>query len=133
MTLDTSKRRAMVNAKPLPGASLASYYALEQRVAAGAKNWTIKLQPPAIALPDLIITDGAVAPMSRRNLNLIVWASERIGLPLGMTGPTADRAVARDALKAKNITVAQESEMVIPGAGVKLRWLAPLEGSNLQP
>jgi uncharacterized hydrophobic protein (TIGR00271 family) len=133
VTLDTSKRRAMVNAKPLPGASLASYYALEQRVAAGAKNWTIKLQPPAIALPDLIITDGAVAPMSRRNLDLIVWASERIGLPLGMTGPTADRAVARDALKAKNITVAQESEMVIPGAGVKLRWLAPLEGSNLQP
>ncbi|NQV94687.1 MAG: DUF389 domain-containing protein [Sphingomonadales bacterium] len=43
VTLDTSKRRAMVNAKPLPGASLESYYALEQRVAAGAKNWTIKL------------------------------------------------------------------------------------------
>jgi uncharacterized hydrophobic protein (TIGR00271 family) len=132
VTLDTSKRRAMVNAKPLPGASLASYYALEQRVAAGAKNWTIKLQPPAIALPDLMITDGAVAPASSRNLDLIVWASDRIGLPLGMTGAIPDRSVARDALKAKNITVAQESDAVIPGAGVKLRWLAPLEGSNLQ-
>jgi uncharacterized hydrophobic protein (TIGR00271 family) len=132
VTLDTSKRRAMVNAKPLPGASLASYYALEQRVAAGAKNWTIKLQPPAIALPDLMITDGAVAPASSRNLDLIVWASDRIGLPLGMTGAIPDRSVARDALKAKNITVAQESDAVIPGTGVKLRWLAPLEGSNLQ-
>ena len=101
VTLDTSKRRAMVNAKPLPGASLESYYALEQRVAAGAKNWTIKLQPPAITLPDLIITDGAVSPTSIRNLDLIVWASERIGLPLGMTGATPNRAVARDALKAK--------------------------------
>ncbi|NQV94688.1 MAG: hypothetical protein HQ482_06085 [Sphingomonadales bacterium] len=82
-------------------------------------------------MPDLIITDGAVSPTSIRNLDLIVWASERIGLPLGMTGATPNRAVARDALKAKNITVAEESDMVVPGAGVKLRWLAPLEGSNL--
>jgi len=87
VTLDTSRRRAMVNAKPLPGASLAFYYALEQRVAARATNWTIKLQPPAIALPDLMIADGAVVPASSRNLDLIVWASDRIGLPLGMTGP----------------------------------------------
>ncbi|MBQ0772172.1 MAG: hypothetical protein KBT59_10020 [Sphingomonadales bacterium] len=56
-------------------------------VTLGAKNWTVKLQLPAIALPDLMIADGAVAPASSRNLDLIVWASDRIGLPLGMTGP----------------------------------------------
>ena len=133
VTLDTSKRRAMVNAKPLPGASLASYYALEQRVAAGAKNWTIKLQPPAIALPDLKIADGALAPTSSRNLDLIVWATDRIGLPLGIAGAAPDRAVARDVLKAKNIKIAQESDMVVPGAGIKLRWLAPSETNDNDP
>ena len=133
VTLDTSKRRAMVNAKPLPGASLASYYALEQRVAAGAKNWTIKLQPPAIALPDLKIADGALAPTSSRNLDLIAWATDRIGLPLGIAGAAPDRAVARDVLKAKNIKIAQESDMVVPGAGIKLRWLAPSETNDNDP
>jgi len=39
--------------------------------------------------------------------------------------------VARDALKAKNIKVSQESDMVVPGAGVKLRWLAPLESVSM--
>lgn len=132
VTLDTSKRRAMVTAKPLPGASLASYYALEQRVAAGAKGWIIKLQPPAIALPDLKITDGAVDPASRNNLDLIIWASERIGLPLGMSGTAANRAVATEALKAKNATIAQESDGAISGADVRFRWLAPLESTRLQ-
>ena len=132
VTLDTSKRRAMVIAKPLPGASLASYYALEQRVAAGAKNWTIKLQPPAMALPELTITDGAVDPASSNNLNLIIWASERIGLPLGMNGTAADRAVVKEALTAKNVTIGQESDMAIPNGGVRLRWLAPSESMGAQ-
>tara|TARA_R110000824_G_scaffold59127_2_gene159134 strand:+ start:2070 stop:3623 length:1554 start_codon:yes stop_codon:yes gene_type:complete len=125
VTLDTSKRRAVVIAKPLAGASLASYYALEQRVAAGAKGWVIKLQPPAIALPELTVIDGAVASTSNRDLDLIIWAYQRIGLPLGMTGAAADRAVVKEALEAKNVTIGQESDMAIPGAGVKLRWLAP--------
>ncbi|CAO1651279.1 DUF389 domain-containing protein [Parasphingorhabdus sp. NYA22] len=132
VTLDTSKRRAMVIAKPLAGASLASYYALEQRVAAGAKGWVIRLQPPAIALPDLKITEGALDPASNANLDLIVWASERIGLPLGMSGAADGRAVAREALKAKNITVGQESDATIANGGVRLRWLAPSESTGTQ-
>ncbi|AMO73212.1 hypothetical protein AZE99_03880 [Sphingorhabdus sp. M41] len=130
VTLDTSKRRAMVVSKVLTGASLASYYALEQRVAAGAKGWIIRLQPPAIALPELKITDGAVDPASSNDLDLTIWASERIGLPLGISGIAANRAVAREVLKANNISVAQESETAIPGSAVKLRWLAPPESSS---
>lgn len=132
VTLDTTKRRAVVIANPLPGASLASYYALEQRVAAGAKNWTIKLQPPAVALPELTISDGVLAEGSARNLDLIIWASERLNLPLGMNGTAANREVAKQALAAKNVTVAQESDMVIPGGGVRLRWLAPSENVGAQ-
>lgn len=132
VTLDTSKRRAMVIAKPLPGASLASYYALEQRVSAGAKNWTIKLQPPAMALPELTIIDGALAPTSNRDLDLIIWASERIGLPLGINGAAAGRAVVKEALEARNVTIGQESDMAISNGGVRLRWLAPSENMGTQ-
>lgn len=132
VTLDTSRRRAMVIAKPLPGASLAAYYALEQRVAAGAKNWTIKLQPPALALPELTISDGAVTTTSSRNMALIVWAYERLNLPLGISGTAADRAVAKEALEIQNVTVTQESDMVIPDGGVRLRWQAPAESVNAQ-
>ena len=130
--LDTSKRRAMVVAKPLPGASLASYYALEQRVAAGAKNWTIKLQPPAMALPELRITDGAVSATSNRDLDLIIWASERIGLPLGMNSAVAGRAVVKEALASNNIIIGQETDLAIPNGGVRLRWLAPPESLGTQ-
>ncbi len=132
VTLDTSKRRAMVIAKPLPGATLASYYALEQRVAAGAKNWTIKLQPPAIALPELTISDGVLAESSTRDLELIVWASERLNLPLGMNGTAADMAVTKQALEAKNVTVAREPDIAIKKDSVRLRWLAPSESMNAQ-
>ena len=130
VTLDTAKRRAMVIAKPLPGASLASYYALEQRVAAEAEDWTIRLQPPAIALPELTITDGAVAATSKPNLDLIVWASERLNLPLGITGSAEDITVAKEVLQAKNVTVAQETEASVPDSGISLRWLAPVESTS---
>ena len=127
VTLDTTRRRAMVIAKPLPGASLASYYALEQRVGAGAKNWTIKLQPPAAALPELTISDGALPEASARNLDLIIWASERLNLPLSMSGGFADMAVAKQALAARNVTVTEQFNAAIPSGAVRLRWLSPTE------
>lgn len=133
VTLDTSRQRAMVVAKPLPGASLASYYALEQRVAAGANSWAIKLQPPAIALPDLTVSDGALAAPSSRNLDLIIWACERLGLPLGISGAAADMAVVSDALQARNITVAGKAEMTNPNGSVRLRWLAPSDSVTAEP
>ncbi|MEH6717200.1 DUF389 domain-containing protein [Parasphingorhabdus flavimaris] len=132
VTLDTTRRRAMVIAKPLPGASLASYYALEQRVGAGAKNWTIKLQPPVTALPELTISDGALPEASARNLDLIIWASERLNLPLGMSGGFEDMAVAKQALAARNVTVTEQFNAAIPSGAVRLRWLSPTENIGSQ-
>ncbi|ASK88243.1 DUF389 domain-containing protein [Sphingorhabdus sp. SMR4y] len=130
VTLDSNKRRAVVVAKPLPGATLASYRALEQRVASAAKGWIIRLQPPAIALPVVRIANGAVDPASGDNLDVIIWASERIGLPLGMSGTAPDRAVAREALMARNIVVAEEFDRGISDAGTRFRWLAPTDSAG---
>jgi len=132
VTLDTAKRRALVIAKPLPDASLASYYTLERRVAAKANDWNIKLQPPAVALPKLTITDGALASTSSADLELIVWASERLNLPLGITGSAEDMAVTKRILQARNVTVAQETETAAPDGGIGLRWAAPAESTSLQ-
>ena len=74
----------------------------------------------------------ALDPASNANLDLIVWASGRIGLPLGMSGTADGRTVAREALQAKNITVAQESDATIANGGVRLRWLAPSESTGTQ-
>ena len=133
VTLDNNKRRAVVVAKPLPGATLASYYALEQRVASGAEDWIIKLQPPAIALPEVKVTDSAVDPASADNLDLIIWAYERIGLPLGMSGSEADRSVVREALSAANVTITEQPDRATASNTVRLRWLAPAESDSLNP
>ena len=132
VTLDTTKRRAMVGAKPLPGATLASYFALEKRVAEGAKNWTINLQPPAVALPDLTITERGVEEGSARNLDLIVWAARRLNLPLGINGSSADMEVVKQALAARSIIVAEEINQVSSSGRVRLRWLAPSENMDEQ-
>lgn len=125
VTLDTSRRRALVIARPLPGASLASYNALEQRVAAEAKDWTIRLQPPAIALPELEVAGDTVVVGSVRDLELIVWAFDRLRLPLGMSGKAADVAVAKQMLEARKVSVGQISNGAGPDGRVRLRWLAP--------
>ena len=132
VTLDTTRRRAMVVAMPLPGASLSSYHALEQRVAEGAKNWTINLQPPAVAPPELKIVDGAVAETSKRNFDLIVWASQRLNLPLGMNGAPGDMDIVKQALGAKDVIIAEESSMISSDGRVRLRWLAPSENMEAQ-
>ncbi|WP_417614193.1 DUF389 domain-containing protein [Parasphingorhabdus sp.] len=132
VTLDTSRQRAMVIAKPLPGATLASYFALEQRVAAGASNWTIRLQPPAAALPELSVSDGAVASSSTGDLKLIIWAANRLGLPLGIAGREIDRAVVTKALEDKNIPVTQQSSGNAASGVVSVRWQAPLESGTDQ-
>jgi hypothetical protein len=125
--LDRGNRRAVVSASALPGASLASYRALEQRVGTAAQGWSVELVPPAVAPATISFGDDGPDADGQRNLQTAIWAGQRLRLPLGVSG-TADNA---DAVVAA-LTEAGIAAERLPGGGpVTLRWLAPtVEGGN---
>ncbi|ANK12658.1 TIGR00341 family protein [Erythrobacter neustonensis] len=95
--IDEARRRALVRAKPLPGASLATYRALEARVAAGLDDWRIELVPPPLPLGVTIAVEDA-AP-DREALALIAWAALRADRAVVLTGPADAAEVAADVLR----------------------------------
>lgn len=135
VTLDTSKRRALVIAKPLPGATLATYQALEQRVAENAADWTIMIQPPVMALPDLTIEDGVLATSSNDQLNQISWAAKRLNLPIYLSGGKDDTAAAETALFGQNVSEIHISPLAaagrkMPNGKVQVRWFMANDSSE---
>ena len=104
-----------------------TYATLEARVSAQAEDWTIQIQPPAIALPDLVTKDGALDAKSNQDLALIAWAAKRVGLPLGINGTPENLAIAEPALTEKNIPTTRKTDIAIPSRGVRLKWLTPDE------
>ncbi len=94
--VDRERRRALVRAGSLEGASLATWRALELRLAATEPDWRIELVPPAGPLPPIAFADGEPTEAGARALALAGWATRRVGTPLVLTGPATDtqRAVA---------------------------------------
>lgn len=96
VTIDREHRRATAYAAPLAGANLATYAALEQRVAADNKEWDIVIVPPPAPLP-MIMFKGDTETISdtARNAVLIsAWAAKRwnrdsLAVP-GLTDPIAE-------------------------------------------
>ncbi|MDV3458565.1 DUF389 domain-containing protein [Sphingomonas sp. HF-S4] len=114
---DTQSRRAQVVAAPLPGASLATYRALEARAAATIQGWQIVLQPPLLALP-AITFDGDTPDADA--LATAIWAAQRLNQPITASGRRADEVV--DLLAKAGVSAERE-----PGSGaeVTLRWAQP--------
>ncbi|GAA0479291.1 hypothetical protein GCM10009096_21680 [Parasphingorhabdus litoris] len=130
VTIDTTKRRALVTAKPLQGATLDTYYALEKRIADQALDWTIEIKPPAVALPSLEVTDGAISERSSAQLPLIGWAAARVQLPLGAYGAPEDVEVARKTLLDTHATTIRTSGLSDASGTVRLRWLSPQDAEQ---
>jgi len=107
--IDNGHRRALVRAKRLEGASLATYRALEGRIAASEPEWRIELVPPAGALPAIAVNDGEPDADA---LALIGWAAQRLDRGVVLTGPSAQAEAAAARLREANIAVA-----VRPAAG----------------
>ena len=83
VTVDTVHKRAVVRAKPLPDAGLATYKTLEVRAAAMAPGWIIEVEPPVLPLPELELDKDGRAT-DRDALELALWASQRTGMALDM-------------------------------------------------
>ncbi|MFN3819161.1 DUF389 domain-containing protein [Blastomonas sp.] len=90
--IDREKRLAQVRAAPLPGATLATYRALEQRLAQAEPQWRMQLIPPPLDLPTVSFGGDAPDAAGAQNLALAIWAARRTGLAVtvGGDGDAAD-------------------------------------------
>ncbi|MFC4292597.1 DUF389 domain-containing protein [Sphingorhabdus arenilitoris] len=127
--IDRSRKRAVVKAKPLAGATLATYYELEGRVAALEPGWTLLVEPPALALPDIGMLDNAPSETGQNALALIIWAAARVDAPIGLAGDGKDVDAILALLQEKNIRAVRRASIPRRTGMVTVRWLAPDEAA----
>ena len=114
--IDEARSRALVRAKPLPGASLATYRALEVRIAASEPDWRIELLPPSAPLAVTIAT-GDGEP-DKAALALVQWAAQRLDRGVRLTGPSDAAEAAAEALREAGVAV----EVGAGGAPLRAGW-----------
>ena len=121
VTIDRERRRAMVRARPLEGASLATYYALEQRIDATEPQWDIRFVPPLRALPSIAFDGQEITPAGQRALAIAAWAQNRTGVPVRLAGPDDALTFLRARLSEDEVTMPTRSTG--PGFGtVTASW-----------
>ncbi|UAB79636.1 TIGR00341 family protein [Erythrobacter sp. SCSIO 43205] len=121
VTIDTGRKRATVRAQELEGASLASYRALEMRIAATEPDWVIEVLPPVGDLPGTI-SFGEEGPdeAGQEALAIVEWAAKRTGLPVVLEGREVEATQAAEALRENGVEVS-----VTPRFGpLKADWAA---------
>ncbi|WFL78251.1 TIGR00341 family protein [Altererythrobacter arenosus] len=115
VVVDRQRRHAMVRADRLEGASLGTYRILEQRIAATEPEWSVEILPPISTLPPIPFEqkpDGeegsaTMAPTAKgaEALATTLWAAQRIGAPVELSGPVELLAFVRRELEAAGVVV----------------------------
>jgi uncharacterized hydrophobic protein (TIGR00271 family) len=121
VTIDRTRRRAMVRAQRLDGASLAAYKALEKRIASTEPEWIVELLPPLSDLPDAIGFEETSAALGSGNvtrlvptqdganaLDTIAWAASRFDIPITLVGPVNEAQQAQAILGERGVAVSIE-------------------------
>ena len=127
VVIDSEHRKALVTAKPLPGAGLAAYRALEQRVAASVPDWQVELTPPARALPDVAFAKGEPTDAGKQAVALIQWAVQRIHAPLVLEGSKVNTDRLSALLDGNGIETSAKVTWRHPDS-VKVSWGTPGAG-----
>ena len=137
VTIDRTRRRAMVRAQRLDGASLAAYKALEERIATTEPEWTIELLPPLSDLPSAITfeevevevpgdderTETKRAPTSEGTaaLEVVEWAASRFDVAITLVGPAQDAQLAQQILATRGVTVGTQTDR----GPLRVQWGEP--------
>lgn len=122
--VDRERRRAFVKAQPLPGAGLAAYRELENRITATEPEWTIELRPPARPLPSITLEDGAMTEEGRVAFDLVRWAAIRMDSPVVLSGNSRAVAIVGPLLTDAGVQVSARSGSG-PANRVSVGWGAP--------
>jgi uncharacterized hydrophobic protein (TIGR00271 family) len=120
--VDRERRTATVAARPLDGASLGAYRALEDRISSGEPEWTIRLRPPARPLPSVEFADDKPTEDGAKAIDLMVWAGRRVPVPIVLSGPADEVSFVADALSQQGVEFRKE-----PGgkSQVSAKWGTP--------
>lgn len=119
VTIDREHKRMLARATPLPGARLAAYRLLEQRVAAVEPGWQVELIPPASGFDTVSFGEDGPDAEGQAAIDTAIWGAQRLGLPIGVSGARADEVVTR-------LTQAGVAAERLPGGGeVRFEWRAP--------
>lgn len=131
VTIDRGRKRAIVRARRLEGASLTTYNVLEARIAATEPDWSIEIIPPVSALPEIAftsVTDEAgeqSMALSEQGVvaqNLTIWAAQRLGLPIVLSGPDALVAQVEEGLTDAGVEQIERGTLNGSGAVVTPSW-----------
>lgn len=119
--VDRDKRMAQVRATPLPGASLATYRALEQRLAQAQPQWQMQLIPPALELPTVAFDGDEPTVAGASDLALVIWAARRTGLSVNVGGSGSATDYVLTKLREAGIQ-SQGNETRNAGDSVRIDW-----------
>jgi uncharacterized hydrophobic protein (TIGR00271 family) len=119
--IDRDKRLAQVRAAALPGATLATYRALEQRLSAAEPQWKMQLVPPPLPLPVIGMTGDEFTDDGTENLALAIWAARRTGIPVVVSGPARESQIVLTKLNEAGIDT-QSNESSSSSDGIRLTW-----------
>ena len=126
VTIDRQRRRALVTARPLDGASLSAYRELEGRIDATEPEWDIRIVPPLRALPAIPLDEeGAPTAEGRRAIAVAIWAQRRIGIPLRISGTQERTQAVREAFAEVGIDFVQDESGNGASDAVALGWSVP--------
>jgi uncharacterized hydrophobic protein (TIGR00271 family) len=129
--IDRLGRRARVRAAVLPGADLGSYRALEARIAAQERDWSIALVPPPMPPEPIPFSDETPDAAGGRALADAIWAARRLGLAIGVAGQDQARVDAvLGSLADGGVPAAPAADPPEDEASVALRWRAPTLGAE---
>lgn len=122
---DETAKRAVVTMAALPGATTATYYTLAQRAGRGLEGWTLAFVPPAAPLAPIEMAGDSPTNRGGQALLANLWAAQRLGLPLAISGGSQ---TARDAItaQAREAGVGAVDNGAAPSDQmVRMTWLAP--------
>ena len=120
--VDRQRRKALVRAKALPGATLETYAALERRVAQTEPDWTIELVPPVARLPAFAFSGEELDTAQAATLQLAAWASARNGMALRVIGRGDAADLVARTLSENRASEVQRREAAGP---VRIEWVDP--------
>ena len=130
VTIDRDHQRVTAAASPLPGADLATYEALEQRVTKSVEGWQVVIIPPLAPLPVVSFADNVdiLDAAAHQAVLLSAWAARRWnGAQIAVPGlpANADKKPAlsqRRALTVANLLKQQGINVIAaPPAGQSFR------------
>ncbi|PXW78116.1 putative hydrophobic protein (TIGR00341 family) [Blastomonas natatoria] len=124
--IDRDKRLAQVRAASLPGATLATYRALEQRLAAAEPQWKMQLVPPPLPLPVIGMDGDELTDDGADNLALAIWAARRTGIPVIVSGRASVSQIVLTRFKEAGIDI-ESNESSNVGDDIRLTWALQTE------